>query len=348
MAAAVAGRVDRVAVCLCVLCGLPAAGKSTLASRIVCAAAEQGWRGIVVPYDNLIPEQAFRIKDGEETQEMHTEWKSHRRAVLQCIQQFLENPGVRMELQSSSLINDAAWEQCIQSQLMSESLASDGAPYLFLLDDNFYYPSMRYEVFQLARKYSLGFCQVYLQCDLESCICRNQSRSRPIPADVMLEMAKRLEPPNPEKNSWETQSLSIYTASNLSKNDIQRVVDLISSALSTPLSAAEDNTEQKEADRQKCACSVIHQVDQACRRLISEAMKTAKDHQIISQHMRSLATQLNESKAALLHNLRQQLLQEAIFLQDEDLDVDLFKNRAVSIFKENKKEILVKFINNQM
>uniref|UniRef100_A0A3P9LVG5 Phosphoseryl-tRNA kinase n=1 Tax=Oryzias latipes TaxID=8090 RepID=A0A3P9LVG5_ORYLA len=348
MAAAVAGRVDRVAVCLCVLCGLPAAGKSTLASRIVCAAAEQGWRVIVVPYDNLIPEQAFRIKDGEELQDMHTEWKSHRRAVLQCIQQFLENPGVRMELQSSSLINNAAWEQCIQFQLISESLASDGPPYLFLLDDNFYYPSMRYEVFQLARKYSLGFCQVYLQCDLESCIRRNQSRSRPIPADVMLEMAKRLEPPNPEKNSWETQSLSIYTASNLSKNDIQRVVDLISSALSNPLSAAEDNTEQKEADRQKCASSVIHQVDQACRRLISEAMKTAKDHQIISQHMRSLATQLNESKAALLHNLRQQLLQEAIFLQDEDLDVDLVKNRAVSIFKENKKEILVKFINNQI
>lgn len=72
------------------------------------------------------------------------------------------------------------------------------------------------------------------------------------------------------------------------------------------------------------------------------------DHQIISRHMRSLATQLNESKAALLHNLRQQLLQEAIFLQEEDLDVDLVKNRAVSIFKENKKEILVKFINNQM
>lgn len=32
----------------------------------------------------------------------------------------------------------------------------------------------------------------------------------------------------------------------------------------------------QEADRLKCATSVLHQADQACRRLISEAMKTAK------------------------------------------------------------------------
>lgn len=32
----------------------------------------------------------------------------------------------------------------------------------------------------------------------------------------------------------------------------------------------------QEADRLRCATSVLHQADQACRRLISEAMKTAK------------------------------------------------------------------------
>lgn len=32
----------------------------------------------------------------------------------------------------------------------------------------------------------------------------------------------------------------------------------------------------QEADRLKCATNVLHQADQACRRLISEAMKTAK------------------------------------------------------------------------
>lgn len=32
----------------------------------------------------------------------------------------------------------------------------------------------------------------------------------------------------------------------------------------------------QEADRLKCATNVLHQADQACRRLISEGMKTAK------------------------------------------------------------------------
>lgn len=52
-------RLARAPACLCVLCGLPAAGKSTLARRIVGTAAELGWRAAVVPYDDLIPEQAF-------------------------------------------------------------------------------------------------------------------------------------------------------------------------------------------------------------------------------------------------------------------------------------------------
>lgn len=85
-------------------------------------------------------------------------------------------------------------------------------------------------------------------------------------------------------------------------------MELISVALDNPLSPAEDNSEQKvccsfshlwngsqswkvemwtisqkcivlmlqEADRLKCATSVVHQADQACRRLISEAMKAAR------------------------------------------------------------------------
>lgn len=32
----------------------------------------------------------------------------------------------------------------------------------------------------------------------------------------------------------------------------------------------------QEADRLRCVTSVLHQADQACRRLISETMKTAK------------------------------------------------------------------------
>lgn len=67
---------------------------------------------------------------------------------------------------------------------------------------------------------SLGFCQVYLHCDLESCISRNQSRSEPIPTEVIQEMVKRLQSPNPQKNSWEANSISVNTTAKLSECDV--------------------------------------------------------------------------------------------------------------------------------
>ncbi|XP_060951207.1 L-seryl-tRNA(Sec) kinase-like [Limanda limanda] len=334
--------------CLCVLCGLPAAGKSSLGLTLLSTAAQLGWRATVLPYDDLIPGKAFhpRVEEEEEDGAMHTEWKSHRQAVLQCIELFLKTPDVSAELPSGRQIKAAAWERCVRVLLRPEGPVvpsqADRAPLLFLLDDNFYYQSMRYEVFQLARKYSLGFCQVYLHCDVESCISRNQRRPEPVPTEVILEMGKRLEPPNPQKNSWETQSISLHTTDNLSKLDIQRVTELISSALRNPLSPLEDNTEQKEADRLKCATSVVHQADQACRRLISEAMRTARENRVSSEQMRSLASQLNESKATFLRRLREQLLQDPSFSQEED--VERVVKSAVDVFDREKKEILLKIM----
>ncbi|XP_075999663.1 L-seryl-tRNA(Sec) kinase [Genypterus blacodes] len=331
----------RPSVCLCVLCGLPAAGKSTLGRAICSLAAQRGWRSAVIPYDDLIPDQAFQPRLLEE----HTEWKSHRQSVLKCIEQFLKNPQVLTESQ----INSAAWERCIQGLLEPvDSLdrsQTHQTPLLLLLDDNFYYPSMRYEVYQFARKYSLGYCQVYLQCPVESCVSRNQSRPTPVPTEVIQEMVKRLESPNPQKNPWERNSIELDTTDTLSKCDIQRMMELISSALSSPLSPVEDNTEQKEADRLKCATSLVHQADQACRRLISEAMKSAREHQVAPEHMRSMAAQLNESKTRFLHNLRTQFLQELLVSQDEDIDVEHVVKTAVNVFDQDKKDILMRIIN---
>ena len=53
---------QRAPVCVCVLCGLPAAGKSTLARTVTGVAAERGWRATVMHYDDLIPQYAFHVK----------------------------------------------------------------------------------------------------------------------------------------------------------------------------------------------------------------------------------------------------------------------------------------------
>lgn len=63
MASEEVGAQCRPPACLCVLCGLPAAGKSTLAGEVLRTAALVGWRSTVVPYDDLIPDHAFQPKE---------------------------------------------------------------------------------------------------------------------------------------------------------------------------------------------------------------------------------------------------------------------------------------------
>lgn len=81
-----------------------------------------------------------------------TEWKLHRHAVLCCIEQFLDNPQASSKLPSNCNINKLSWEKLTGELVQPEACVSHHAPFLLLLDDNFYYPSMRYEVYQLARK----------------------------------------------------------------------------------------------------------------------------------------------------------------------------------------------------
>lgn len=80
MAAEIDAGAGRAPACLCVLCGLPAAGKSSLARTILGTAAQHGWRAAVVPYDDLIPEHAFQtrvVEDGAKVQETVKAQMSH-------------------------------------------------------------------------------------------------------------------------------------------------------------------------------------------------------------------------------------------------------------------------------
>ncbi|KFZ48600.1 L-seryl-tRNA(Sec) kinase, partial [Podiceps cristatus] len=148
-------------------------------------------------------------------------------------------------------------------------------PLYLILDDNFYYQSMRYEVYQLARKYSLSFCQLFLECPLECCLQRNRLRSHPLPDQTIYLMARKIEMPDLKKNAWERNSL-ILKSVDCTSEDNEEIISLLATALENPVKQTEENTDQKEADRAICAASTVHRADQTCRRIISQAMKDAK------------------------------------------------------------------------
>ncbi|NWY04419.1 PSTK kinase, partial [Nothoprocta ornata] len=306
---------------LCVLCGLPAAGKSSLARglrlRLPC---RQRWHCALLPYDELIPPEAIAPGAGATgLAPLPSRWKSHRHALLRCLEHLLQALTSGGPLSAPAGCTEATWGRfvaCCRGQGLLSSPAPGAAdchylasgatsrPLYLILDDNFYYQSMRYEVYQLARKYSLSFCQIFLECPLEQCLQRNRLRSAPIPDQTIYQMARKIEMPDLAKNAWEKNSL-ILKSSECALEDNLQIIDLLANALENPVKQNEENTEQKEADRAICAASTVHGADQTCRRIISQAMKNAKDKNVHPSEMKGLAEELNRLKAAFLDDLRQ-------------------------------------------
>ncbi|KAM6092921.1 L-seryl-tRNA(Sec) kinase [Theristicus caerulescens] len=312
----------RARVGLCVLCGLPAAGKSRLGRALRRRLPQRpGWACGLLSYDELIPPEAFLPREAgagpAAPSPLLPRWKRSRRELLQCLESFL-----RALLTGEPLAAAApqpAWGRflaCCRGQGLLPSAgipagaggrwapAAAPGPLYLILDDNFYYQSMRYEVYQLARKYSLSFCQLFLECPLECCLQRNRLRSHPLPDETIRLMAGKIEMPDVKKNAWERNSL-ILKSFDCNPEDNEQIISLLATALENPVKQNEENTEQKEADRAICAASAVHQADQTCRRIISQTMKDAKDKNVLPSEMKSLAEELNKLKADFLEDLRQ-------------------------------------------
>ncbi|NWI99346.1 PSTK kinase, partial [Crypturellus undulatus] len=309
---------------LCVLCGLPAAGKSSLARGLrLRLPRRRRWDCALLAYDELILPEAFApaapgaAPSGRDP--LPSRWKCHRQELLRCLERFLQALASGGPLSAPAGCTEATWKRfvaCCQEQGLLSSQAPEAGdchylanaaasrPLYFILDDNFYYQSMRYEVYQLARKYSLGFCQVFLECPLEQCLQRNRLRSDPLPDQTIYQMARKIEMPDLENNAWEKNSL-ILKSSECALEDNLQIIDLLTNALENPVKQNEENTEQKEVDRAICAASTVHQADQTCRRIISQAMKDAKDKNVHPSDMKNLAEELNKLKAEFLEDLRQ-------------------------------------------
>ncbi|XP_066095317.1 L-seryl-tRNA(Sec) kinase [Saccopteryx bilineata] len=332
---------------LCVLCGLPAAGKSTFARALSHQLRqERGWAVGVVAYDDVMPD-AFL--------EEPFQWKSLRQELLKYLEYFLLAVINGCQMSAPSNRTEAMWEHfitCLKDQNFISSAALEAqscyilmktavsGPLFLILDDNFYYQSMRYEVYQLARKYSTGFCQLFLDCPLETCLQRNGGRPRALPAETLRLMGGKLEEPNPEKNAWERNSLTVRSSA-CSSEASPELIDLLLTALENPVKYVEENIEQKETDRIICSTNILHQADRALRRVISQTMREAKDEQVLPSNLKLLAEELNKLKAEFLEDLRQGNKKYLCFQQTIDI------SDVTSFFQYEKDGIVQKYFSKQ-
>ncbi|XP_053306276.1 L-seryl-tRNA(Sec) kinase [Spea bombifrons] len=348
---------------ICLLCGLPGSGKSTLARSL-----EKHWLSesvFVITYDDVITADSFAegprraLGESREISSLSAEperdetsvWKQHRQHILG----YLEHLIVAV-LNSSGLVcpesrSEETWHRfvdCLARQgLVSPARLDDGSPChitnipennatCLVLDDNFYYQSMRYEVYQLACKYSLGFCQIYLQCPVECCLMRNRSRAVPVPDQTIWLMEKKMEIPNPRKNTWEQNSLVLDSSALTEENP--GISDLLKEAVENPLRPLQEDSKDKDKDRAVCAANILHQADQSLRRSISETMQSVKGT-ISVQEMKLVAQELHGAKSRLLEQLKQSMSQKELLAFGAHT-----ANDTLFLFKEQTEHIVYPYL----
>ncbi|XP_015273676.1 PREDICTED: L-seryl-tRNA(Sec) kinase [Gekko japonicus] len=277
-------------------------------------------------------------------------WKFYRHELLLYLEHFLQALIKGCHYLPPPKGTEVTWKNflcCLKEQglisLGEEDTASHQhlinittlRPTYFILDDNFYYRSMRYEVYQLARKYSLGFCQLFLDCQVEVCLQRNGQRTQPLPEETIHAMAQKLEVPNSEKYTWEKNSLILKSTEYTLEDNLQ-VLNLLSLTLENPVKPLEENTEFKEADRALCAASFLHQADRAVRQIVSQTMKNAKDNRLTPSEMKSLAQELNKLKVGFLEDLKHQYNEKKQCYSASTLPINtaLFHQQANDIAKK--------------
>lgn len=332
---------------LCLMMGLPAAGKSTLL-RCLRNHIEHYANDVhvcVVDYDKIIPNnlqfaegleksstvsyheklQATELgisdrEDAESRISESTVWKSYRTSVynlLQLIVLNLRNPSS----DGATKLIEADEKLCRLNDCQDLCSCFYGAGisvgklmqsptkelhHIIFLDDNMFYRSMRYSIFQLARRNECSYCQIFIDRDIDTLIERNRCRDERVSNETIYKMAGLIENPNPIRNKWEVNT---YVVKDNVKND--ELLEFIRVCSHYPYKPEEDKSEVRVLDRKQCYESFVHQIDQVVRKYISKEIKLKKD----TSSVKSLAQLFNKAKKLFLDEVRHNDLHDNAMLE---------------------------------
>ncbi|XP_058054754.1 L-seryl-tRNA(Sec) kinase [Anopheles bellator] len=271
-------------ICLNVLVGVPASGKTTYCKHIETTRTHT-FNVVHVCYDSFIRVDAQYDLFSNDT----GSYKLRRKKLLSLMETIIvavkENDREKLE-------NSLTYVENEFGVVLKISLSTDYKDYLFVIDDNMYYRSMRLEWLKVAKKLSLGFFQTFFDIPLALALQRNQARISPIQKEVVVSMWIRLEKPCGDLHQWEKQCIcfretyDMNTAIELAKYCIKTPVQGVIKIQSVPM-------EQ----------SKVHQIDLLLRKRISKRMARAKET-MPSNDLEVFAHHLQKQKANLLDQLR--------------------------------------------
>ena len=175
--------------CLLTMCGLPGAGKSTLARAVAARAESDGIRVSLVSFDDverrLASEKsgasASRGDDAGDSAPGFdaATWKAARREALATVERLLLSEAEGSAGERAGGEND------------------DRRRALVIADDNFYYAGMRQQCHRVACRARAAYAQLFVSISRDQAHARNASRepSAVVPRDALERMADQFEPP---------------------------------------------------------------------------------------------------------------------------------------------------------
>lgn len=252
---------------LLLLVGLPGCGKTSLCKKLLLNKDSKYSKFIFihVSFDDHIPlvnQEKFAImRQNKDNVDNDDTWKNARSMLLTSVEEMVK--ALR-----SRTVNETT------KKFINIDEVCNDQQFIVLLDDNFYYKSMRYEYYQMARRQFVGYCQVYIECSVSDAAQNNDQRDIQIPFSVIQVMAERMEIPQTQDLAWERSSITLL-ANNLDLK-IDVVYDLATKCLMNPVCPLEDREEEIAASKLQCSQSRAHQADILLRSLVGTIIKDAK------------------------------------------------------------------------
>ncbi|CAL1273512.1 unnamed protein product [Larinioides sclopetarius] len=272
-------------------------------------------------------------------------WRNFRVDLLMAAEYFISSSS-DLECQITGPLSERCQNLLNQLQKLNNPISAS-ARGIFFVEDNFYYRSMRYEWFQIARRNNIGFCEVFVQCPLNMAIYRNSTRGYNIPEQKIKMMLTCMEYPNSVKYKWEKYSLVFDSSSELNCSTLTPIVRLIEEAADNP---AELMINEEKIEAQKvCSKNAVHQADNILRKLISKKILYFKENIFDKEDLKSLVSFTIDAKQELLNGIRngevhlpkdilenlKELGIEKVYQEYEDILNEMFESTLQSKMVDN-------------
>ena len=156
--------------CICMVGGLPGAGKTSLVQVLKSTSPGESNKAPTVFYISF--DRVYNL--AQQGPFDANAWRDSRKCIFQKVEQLVSCLESRKSVSDKALLQGVDIFSIPETAISTSSLSVEN---IILLDDNFYYKSMRHVFFKIAQEKRVCFGQLFLKTSVHTCMERNRLRT---------------------------------------------------------------------------------------------------------------------------------------------------------------------------